>query len=226
MRQKLALSAAIVLSAVLTTPAVYGQGQAPAAPAAPPAPMSFFITSAGSGDGANLGGLAGADKICQTLGAAAGQGNRTWRAYLSQAAAGNLPPVNARDRIGSGPWYNAKGQLIAGNLEDLHADRNNVRKPTAMNEKGGLVNGVGDMPNQHDMLTGSDSTGRVVPGNAAITTCANWTSNAMGNAMLGHHDRLGGANASWNATHSSAGCSQEALVKTGGAGLFYCFAAN
>ena len=226
MRQKLALSAAIVLSAVLTTPAVYGQGQAPAAPAAPPAPMSFFITSAGSGDGANLGGLAGADKICQTLGAAAGQGNRTWRAYLSQAAAGNLPPVNARDRIGTGPWYNAKGQLIAANVEDLHADRNNIRKPTAMNEKGGLVNGVGDMPNQHDMLTGSDSTGRVVPGNAAITTCGNWTSNAMGNALLGHHDRLGGGNASWNAVHSSAGCSQEALVKTGGAGLFYCFAAN
>ena len=226
MRQKLVLSAAIVLSAVLTTPAVYGQGQAPAAPAAPPAPMSFFITSAGSGDGANLGGLAGADKICQTLGAAAGQGNRTWRAYLSQSAAGNLPPVNARSRIGTGPWYNAKGQLIAADVEDLHADRNNIRKPTAMNEKGGLVNGVGDMPNQHDMLTGSDSTGRAVPGNAAITTCGNWTSNAMGNAMLGHHDRLGGGNASWNAVHSSAGCSQEALVKTGGAGLFYCFAAN
>ena len=226
MRQTLSLSAAIALSAILMTPAVNAQGQAPAQPQAPPQPMSFFITSAGSGDGANLGGLAGADKICQTLGAAAGQGNRTWRAYLSQAAAGNLPPVNARDRIGSGPWYNAKGQLIAANVEDLHADRNNIRKPTAMNEKGGLVNGVGDMPNQHDMLTGSDSTGRVVPGNAAITTCNNWTSNGMGNAMLGHHDRLGGANATLNADHSSAGCSQEALVKTGGAGLFYCFAAN
>jgi hypothetical protein len=226
MRQKLVLSAAIALSAVLTTPAAYGQGQAPAAPAAPPAPMSFFITSVGSGDGANLGGLAGADKHCQTLAAAAGAGNRTWRAYLSQAAAGNLPPINARNRIGAGPWYNAKGQLIAGNVADLHEDRNNIRKPTAMNEKGGLVNGVGDMPNQHDMLTGSDSMGRVIPGNAALTTCNNWTSNAMGNAMLGHHDRLGGGNASWNATHSSAGCSQEALVKTGGAGLFYCFAAN
>ena len=224
MRHKLAFSAAIVLSAALTTSAVHGQ--APAAPQAPPAPMSFFITSVGSGDGANLGGLAGADKHCQTLAAAAGAGNRTWRAYLSQGAAGNLPPVNARNRIGTGPWYNAKGQLIAANVEDLHADRNNIRKPTAMNEKGGLVNGVGDMPNQHDMLTGSDSTGRVVPGNPNITTCANWTSNGMGNAILGHHDRLGGANASWNAAHSSAGCSQEALVKTGGAGLFYCFAAN
>jgi hypothetical protein len=227
MRQKLVLSAAIVLSAILSTPAVQAQGQPQGqAPQAPAQPMSFFITSVGVGDGANLGGLAGADKHCQTLGAAAGQGNRTWRAYLSQSAAGNLPPVNARDRIGNGPWYNAKGQLIAGNVDDLHEDRNNVRKPTAMNEKGGLVNGVGDMPNQHDMLTGSDSMGRVVPGNAAITTCNNWTSNGMGNAMLGHHDRLGGANASWNAAHSSAGCSQEALVKTGGAGLFYCFAAN
>ena len=223
MRHKLAFSAAIVLSA-MTTAVVHGQ--APAAPQAPPAPMSFFITSVGSGDGANLGGLAGADKHCQTLAAAAGAGNRTWRAYLSQAAAGNLPPVNARNRIGTGPWYNAKGQLIAGNVADLHEDRNNVRKASAMNEKGGLVNGVGDMPNQHDMLTGSDSMGRVVAGNAALTTCNNWTSNGMGNALLGHHDRLGGANASWNAAHSSAGCSQEALVKTGGAGLFYCFAAN
>jgi hypothetical protein len=220
MHKKLGLSAAIVMSAMLTTPAAQGQAQAPAQP------MSFFITSVGPGNGANLGGLAGADKHCQTLAAAAGAGNRTWRAYLSQSAAGNLPPVNARDRIGSGPWYNAKGQLIAANVDDLHEDRNNIRKPTAMNEKGGLVNGVGDMPNQHDMLTGSDSRGRVVPGNAAITTCGNWTSNAMGNAMLGHHDRLGGGNASWNAVHSSAGCSQEALVKTGGAGLFYCFAAN
>ncbi len=223
MRQKLVLSAAIVLSAVLTTPAVYGQGQAPAAP---PAPMSFFITSAGSGDGANLGGLAGADKICQTLGAAAGQGNRTWRAYLSQAAAGNLPPVNARSRIGTGPWFNAKGQLIAANVEDLHADRNNIRKPTATDENGNLVNGVGDTPNQHDMLTGSNSHGRAPLGAANTVTCGNWTLNAEGRAVLGHHDRLGGANASWNAVHISSGCSQQNLVQTGGAGLFYCFAAN
>lgn len=223
MRKTLGLSAAIVLSAVLTAPGVQGQGQAQMPP---PQPMSFFITSAGSGDGANLGGLAGADKICQTLAAAAGAGNRTWRAYLSLTQQGDMAPVNARDRIGSGPWYNAKGQLVAANADDLHMDRNNIRKPTAMNEKGGLVNGVGDMPNQHDMLTGSDSQGRALPGNPAITTCGNWTSNGMGNAMLGHHDRLGGGNASWNAVHSSAGCSQEALVKTGGAGLFYCFAAN
>jgi hypothetical protein len=208
------------MSAMLTTPAAQGQAQAPAQP------MSFFVTSVGVGNGANLGGLAGADKHCQTLAQAAGAGNRTWRAYLSQTQAGNTPAVNARDRIGAGPWYNVKGQLIAANVNDLHEDRNNIRKPTALNEKGGVVNGAGDTPNTHDVLTGSDSMGRALPGNAAVTTCNNWTSNAMGNAILGHHDRLGGGNASWNATHSSAGCSQEALIKTGGAGLLYCFAAN
>jgi hypothetical protein len=220
MHKKLGLSAAIVMSAMLTTPAAQGQAQAPAQP------MSFFVTSVGVGNGANLGGLAGADKHCQTLAQAAGAGNRTWRAYLSQTQAGNTPAVNARDRIGAGPWYNVKGQLIAANVNDLHEDRNNIRKPTALNEKGGVVNGAGDTPNTHDVLTGSDSMGRALPGNAAVTTCNNWTSNAMGNAILGHHDRLGGGNASWNATHSSAGCSQEALIKTGGAGLLYCFAAN
>jgi hypothetical protein len=193
--------------------------------------MGFFITSVGPGNGANLGGLAGADKHCQTLAAAAGAGNRTWRAYLSTQAAGAQPPVNARDRIGTGPWFNAKGQMIAANVADLHGDierdRNNIRKPTALTEKGGQINGVGDQPNQHDMLTGSDSHGRVLLGAPNTTTCDNWTSNAdTSRAMLGHHDRLGGANASWNAVHLSAGCSQESLVKTGGAGLFYCFAAN
>ena len=226
MRKTLVLSAVIVLSAVLMTPGIQGQGQAQM----PAQPMSFFITSVGVGDGANLGGLAGADAHCMKLASAAGAGNKMWRAYLSQTQAGDAPAVNARGRIGDGPWYNAKGQLIASNVADLHGDqqrdRNNVRKPTALNEKGGMVNGVGDMPNQHDMLTGSDSTGRALIGAAANTTCNNWTSNGMGSAMLGHHDRLGGANASWNAVHSSAGCSQEALVKTGGAGLFYCFAVN
>ncbi len=193
--------------------------------------MGFFITSAGPGNGANLGGLEGADKHCQTLAAAAGGGNRTWRAYLSTQPAGGQPGVNARDRIGTGPWYNVKGQLIAANVAELHGDierdRNNIRKPTALNEKGGEVSGVGDKVNQHDMLTGSDSHGRVLLGAANTTTCDNWTSNAdTSRAMLGHHDRLGGANASWNAVHLSAGCSQESLVKTGGAGLFYCFAAN
>ena len=196
----------------------------------PPQPMGFFITSAGPGQGGNLGGLDGADKHCQTLAAAAGS-KRTWRAYLSTQPAGGQPGVNARDRIGSGPWYNAKGQLIAANVADLHGDierdRNSIRKPTALNEKGGEVNGVGDQPNQHDILTGSDSHGRVLLGAPNTTTCDNWTSNAdTSRAMLGHHDRLGGANASWNAVHLSAGCSQDALVKTGGAGLFYCFATN
>ena len=198
--------------------------QPPAAPAGPQQPMSFFVTSVGKGDGGNLGGLEGADAHCQSLAAAAGRGNVQWRAYLSQAAAAGLPAVNARDRIGRGPWFNAKGVLIASNIDDLHQDRNNVRKPTALNEKGEEVNGVGNTPNMHDMLTGSDSTGRLVPGNAALTTCANWTSNMAGNAMLGHHDRLGGPNASWNAVHSSRSCSQPDLVATGGAGLFYCFA--
>jgi hypothetical protein len=193
--------------------------------------MSFFITSAGPGNGGNLGGLAGADKHCQTLAAAAGAGNRTWRAYMSAAAAGGQPAVYARERIGNGPWYNVKGQLIARDLADLHGDierdRNSIRKPTALNEKGQEVKGVGDMPNEHDMLTGSDSHGRIPIGAAAVLTCNNWTSNAdTDRALLGHHDRLGGGNASWNAAHMSAGCSQPALVKTGGAGLFYCFAAN
>jgi hypothetical protein len=191
---------------------------------APQPPMSFFVTSVGKGDGANLGGLAGADAHCQALASAAGRGNVPWHAYLSQAAGGGQPAVNARDRIGRGPWYNAKGALIASNVEDLHEDRNNVRKPTALNEKGEEINGVGDQPNTHDMLTGSDSAGRLVPGSAALTTCNNWTSNGAGNAMLGHHDRLGGPSASWNSVHSSRGCSQQDLVGTGGAGLFYCFA--
>lgn len=226
MRKTLGLSAAIVLAAVLTTPNLQGQAQTQK----PAQPMSFFVTSMGVGDGANLGGLAGADAHCQKLAAAAGAGDRTWRAYLSQTQAGDTPAVNARARIGNGPWYNAKGQLVAANVGDLHGDqqrdRNNIRKPSALNEKGGMVNGVGDQPNQHDILTGSDSGGRAMVGSAAVTTCNNWTSNGPGNAVVGHHDRLGGGNTSWNAAHSSAGCSQEALIKTGGAGLLYCFAAN
>jgi hypothetical protein len=192
----------------------------------PQQPMSFFITSKAVGDGGNLGGLAGADAHCQALGAAAGRGSVTWRAYLSQVAAGPLPVVNARDRIGNGPWYNATGQLIASNVVDLHADRNHVPNPTALDENGQAVNGVGHQPNQHDILTGSDSTGRAVAGSAAVSTCNNWTSNSTGNAIVGHHDRLGGPNASWNAVHSSRSCSQDDLVATGGAGLLYCFAIN
>jgi len=193
-------------------------------------PLGFFITSVGVGDGANLGGLEGADRHCQTLASAVGAGDRVWRAYLSTMAGGGQLAVNARDRIGTGPWYNAAGQLIAANVADLHGDlerdRNNIRKPTALNERGEQVNGVGDQPNQHDMLTGSDSHGRAMLGAANTTTCNNWTSNGEGRAMLGHHDRLGGGNASWNAVHLSSGCSQQNLVQTGGAGLFYCFAAS
>ena len=198
--------------------------------AAPQQPMGFFITSAGPGDGANLGGLAGADAHCQRLAQEAGAGARSWRAYLSTTAAGGQAPVNARDRIGSGPWHNARGVLIAWNVADLHGDlqrdRNSVNKEGALNEKGLPVNGRGDSPNQHDILTGSDSHGRAMLGSAAITTCNNWTSNAAGSAIVGHHDRTGGGNSSWNAAHSSRGCSQAELVATGGAGLFYCFAAN
>lgn len=189
-------------------------------------PMSFFVTSVGSGNGGNLGGLAGADAHCQSLAAAVGRGNATWRAYLSQAPGMGAALVNARDRIGDGPWYNANGDYIAWDIDGLHEDRNNVRKPTAVDENGEVVNGAGDQPNRHDMLTGSDSLGRLVPGNGALTTCNNWTSDGEGNAIVGHHDRMGGPSASWNSVHSSRGCSQEDLVGTGGDGLFYCFAAD
>jgi hypothetical protein len=197
---------------------------------APQQPMSFFVTSAGPGDGANLGGIAGADEHCQTLAEAAGSTADGWHAYLSAVAAGGQPAVDARDRIGQGPWYNAAGTIIAANVADLHGDvqrdRNNIRKPTALDERGQPVRGVGDQPNQHDILTGSDSHGRALLGAANTTTCNNWTSNGEGRAMVGHHDRLGGANSSWNAVHLSSGCSQENLVATGGAGLFYCFLAS
>ena len=201
-------------------------------PAQPPQPMSFFITSAGSGNGANLGGLAGADRICQTLATAAGRGAKTWHAYLSQSAGNGQPAVNARDRIGSGPWYNAKGARIAQNVADLHGDTleqarrgNNLQKPTALNEKGEVINGVGDTPNRHDMLTGSQLDGTAFT-DGADHTCGNWTSSGAGTAQLGHSDRAGGGNTSWNSTHPSRGCSQENLVSTGGAGFFYCFATN
>jgi hypothetical protein len=191
-------------------------------------PMSFFITSVGLGNGGDLGGIEGADAHCQTLAAAVGAGNQTWRAYLSVVAAGGRPAENARDRIGDGPWYNANGALIAANVADLHGDiqrdRSSINKEFALNERGEVVNGRGDQPNQHDILTGSDSHGRVLLGSAATTTCNNWTSSGEGYAMVGHHDRSGGGNSSWNAAHLSRSCSQQDLIATGGAGLFYCFA--
>ena len=217
-------------------PAAGGAAPQGARGAAPPQPMGFFVTSVGLGKGANLGGLAGADAHCQALATAAGQGARTWRAYLSTTAGGNAQAVNARDRIGAGPWYNSRGALIANNVADLHGDvqrdRNTIMGGTALNEKGAVVTGRGEAspttPNQHDMLTGSDSTGRSLPGDPNTQTCNNWTSDAAAPAaaMLGHHDRNGGGNTSWNASHMSRGCSQENLVATCGAGLFYCFAAN
>ena len=197
-------------------------------------PMSFFVTSAGMGDGANLGGLAGADAHCQKLAAAAGAGNRTWRAYLStsgQLAQGStpaVPSVDARSRIGQGPWFNAKGELIARDLAHLH-NGNHLSKQTALTEKGQLVNGRGDNPNEHDILTGSRTDGTAF-GPQTDTTCGNWTKNGDGSAVVGHHDRTGlvpdAWARSWNFSHGSAGCSQQALVRTGGSGRFYCFAAN
>jgi hypothetical protein len=188
--------------------------------------MSFFITSVGSGDGANLGGLAGADAHCASLASDAGSRGKTWRAYLSQAPGMGAALVNARDRIGDGPWYNASGTYLAWDIDGLHEDRNNVRKPSALDENGDVVNGAGDSPNRHDILTGSDSVGNLAAGNGALTTCNNWTSNDAGNAIVGHHDRMGGPSASWNSTHSTRSCSQEDLIATGGDGLFYCFATD
>jgi hypothetical protein len=200
----LIVSATLVLTG---TPAVFAQDA-----------MSFFVTSVGLGDGANLGGLAGADAHCQQLAEATGAGAKTWRAYLSAEG------VNARDRIGTGPWSNAKGEVIASDVASLHSDNVNLNKQTALTETGAMVKGRGDEPNQHDMLTGSNANGTLSPGN----TCGDWTMNGEGTAMLGHHDRSGPetlpTGTSWNAAHPSRGCGQEALVGTGGAGLFYCFA--
>jgi hypothetical protein len=197
---------------------------------APPPPMSFFVTSSPKGSGANYGGLAGADQYCQTLAAAVNAGNRTWHAYLSTQAAAGQPAVNARDRIGQGPWYNARGAMVAKDVADLHGDTleaarigNNMTKATIFSEKNEPIKGFGDTPNQHDILTGSTPDGRAYT-DTADHTCKNWTSSSDGTAQLGHFDRTGGGNTSWNSTHASRGCSQENLVSTGGAGLLYCFA--
>jgi hypothetical protein len=224
---------------LLGSAAVLAQGQAPQQP------MSFFIASTVPGTG-NLGGLTGADTICQNLAAAAGAGGKTWHAYLSQEQRGNVPRVNARGRIGPGPWYNAKGTLIASNVADLHGDqqrdRNNVQKATGLDEKGNVIKGAGDMPNEHDILTGSDSGGRAFT-DGLDHTCNNWTAdgtttpattNAQGaqvpgtptRAMLGHFDRSGGGNTSWNSAHMSQNCTKQGFINTGGAGHIYCFAIN
>lgn len=191
--------------------------------------MTFFITSAGPGKGADLGGLAGADRHCQSLAAAAGAGKRTWRAYLSTTAAGGQPAVNARDRIGKGPWHNAEGRLIARNVAELHGN-NNINRMIALTEKGERVNNSASPPNMHDILTGSQPDGTAIAGDPAKTTCGNWTLSGAGAAMVGHHDRTGlrddEPSRSWNSSHPSRGCSLDNLRASGGAGLLYCFAVN
>ena len=216
----LTASAAVLLTACATTPAT--------------GPMSFFITSAGSGKGADLGGLAGADAHCQKLATSAGAGSKAWRAYLSvpptfaSGATPAVPAVNARDRIGAGPWFNAKGELVASNVAQLHSN-NNISKTSALDEKGNVVKGRGDTPNEHDILTGSRDDGTAFAPQQD-TTCGAWTKSGDGSAVVGHHDRTGPLPEawakSWNFSHPSVGCSQEALVRTGGAGRFYCFASN
>jgi hypothetical protein len=206
------------------------------APVQPPArasdkPMTFFVTSEGAGKGADLGGLAGADAHCQKLAEAAGAGGKTWHAYLSTQAEDGHPAVNARDRIGAGPWYNARGVAVAKDVADLHGDTleaarlgNNLSRTTALTEKNESIKGAGDKPNQHDILTGSQPDGRAFA-DTSDHTCHNYTSSAAdGSVQVGHFDRTGGGNTSWNSAHGSRGCGQENLVSTGGAGLLYCFA--
>ena len=187
--------------------------------------MSFFITSVGSLDGANLGGLEGADQHCTDLAYAVGFGDATWRAYLSAMAMGGQAAVNARDRIGSGPWYNYVGDMIAQDVTDLHSANVNLSKSSILTERGSTVNGRGDSPNTHDILTGSNLDGTVFTGDGA-TACGNWTSNDQGSARVGHFDRTGGGQnpSSWNSAHDSSGCSQDNLRRTGGNGYYYCFA--
>jgi hypothetical protein len=191
--------------------------------------MSFFVTSVGKGSGAELGGLDGADAHCAALAKAVGSTRGSWRAYLSATAPGGDAGVNARDRIGKGPWHNAKGVLVARNVDDLHSDAGRIDKQTALTEKGELVSGRGDAVNMHDILTGSDPMGMYSTA-AGDTTCGNWTKSGDGSAIVGHHDRIGLKDTrhmkSWNSAHGSRGCSQELLKASGGAGLFYCFAAN
>ena len=192
--------------------------------------MTFFVTSVGKGNGADLGGLDGADAHCNALAAAAGSKRTAWKAYLSTTMPGGDAGVNARERIGKGPWRNAKGVVVAKNVADLHSAKSNLNKKTALTEKGEMISGSGDTPNQHDILTGSDPQGLYSTA-GGDTTCGNWTKSGEGSAIVGHHDRSGLKKTtrhmtSWNSSHGSRGCSQDNLKASGGAGLFYCFAAN
>ena len=191
------------------------------------AAMTFFITSAGPGDGANLGGLEGADAHCETLAAAAGAGGMGWAAYLSTINEDGSAGVNARDRIGTGPWHNQAGVLVANDVDELHSEAANLTKETILTEMGDMVNGRGDDPNMHDILTGSNMDGTAFTGEE-YNNCDNWMSNGEGSTAVGHHDRQGGGDnpTSWNSAHGSRGCSQENLQGTGGNGFFYCFAAG
>jgi hypothetical protein len=212
---------------LVTAAALIGLGLA--ASQAQQAGMTFFVTSVGSGKGADLGGLEGADAHCAALAKAAGATATTWHAYLSTTAPGGDAGVNARDRIGKGPWVNAKGVTIAKSVEDLHSDHNNVNKQTALTEKGDVVPGRGDAVNTHDILTGSDPQGMFSTA-GGDTTCGNWTKSGDGSAIVGHHDLSGLKDTrhmkSWNSAHGSRGCSQDQLKASGGAGLIYCFAVN
>jgi hypothetical protein len=216
------LSVFLIVSAVfVTVPTVYAQAQQ--------AEMSFFVTSRNPGKGGDLGGLAGADAYCAKLAKDAGATKTNWHAYLSATAPQGDEGVNARDRIGKGPWQNAKGVVVAKSVDDLHSANNNLNKDTAVTEKGETVKGRGDDINTHDMLTGSDPEGMYSTA-GGDTTCKNWTSSGDGSAILGHHDRQGLKDSrhmhSWNSAHGSIGCDMASLKKTGGAGLFYCFAGD
>lgn len=216
--KKILAAACVTSLAALTTTLVVAQSKPQ---------LGFFITSANPGKGGDLGGLDGADKYCQTLGAAAGAGSRTWRAYLSTSAANGKPGVNAKDRIGSGPWFNVKGVKVADSVADLHSDNNKLSKENSLTEKGDVLNGRGDTPNMHDLMTGSQLDGTAYPEGQSLT-CNNWTSSTDGAAQVGHHDRQGGGQnpTSWNSAHASKGCSTEVLKSTGGDGRIYCFAAK
>jgi hypothetical protein len=223
--------AKVISPACFALAAISALASAPAQ--AQSADTSFFLTSNGIGNGGNLGGLAGADNHCQTLAQAAGAGAKTWRAYLSTQAADGAPAVNARDRIGKGPWKNSKGVAVAKDVAELHSANNNLTKQTALSEKGDVISGAGDTPNRHDVLTGSQADGTAFAA-GDDRTCKNWTSSTQGSAMVGHSDRIGlrddDASKSWNSSHPSrgpdGGCSQADLKSTGGDGLMYCFAAN
>ena len=230
MKVSMVVAAAFLVSAGLTSPAhAQDKDKAKAAKKGGGGEMTFFVTSVGKGNGADLGGLEGADAHCNALAKAAGSKNTNWKAYLSTTAPGGDAGVNARDRIGKGPWRNAKGVVVANNVSELHSGKSKISKETALNEKGEMVKGRGDTPNEHDILTGSDPAGLYSTA-GGDTTCGNWTKSGDGSAIVGHHDLQGLKDTrhmkSWNSSHGSRGCSQDQLKASGGAGLFYCFAAN